>query len=161
VDQCGSLERVVGTFLLHVVGSEAAELDRAIADFSKAVAMNSGFKNYAERQPDGLNFDANSGSSVLQSGRVIVMDSFNVAAYFNRGRARYDKGDLDEAIADFNTAIALEPRNAATYDSRGSARQAKGDLDSAISDFKMAIELNPLFADAFYNRGNATRKKRV
>lgn len=75
-------------------------------------------------------------------------------AYYDRGLAYADKGDLDQAIADYSKAIQLNPKFAAAYHNRGRAYRAKGDLDQAIADFTEAIRLNPKDTAAYLNRGN-------
>ncbi len=79
-------------------------------------------------------------------------------AYYNRGAAKIEKGDLDGAIADYNRAIELNPKDARAYNNRGIAKRAKGDLDGAIADYNRAIELDPKLAIAYNNRGNAEKK---
>ncbi len=76
--------------------------------------------------------------------------------YNNRGLARYDQGDLSNAIVDFDQAIILNPNDAIAYNNRGLARRAQGDLDDAIADFDQAIILNP-DATAYNNRGSARK----
>ncbi|HEX3681179.1 MAG TPA: tetratricopeptide repeat protein [Bryobacteraceae bacterium] len=76
-------------------------------------------------------------------------------AFYNRGLARYAKGDLDGAIKDYNEAIRLKPDYAFAFNNCGVARAAKGDLDGALQDYNEAIRLNPEDADIFYNRGVA------
>ena len=46
-------------------------------------------------------------------------------AFYNRGVARKDKGDLDGALADYNEAIRLQPDFAEAFNNRGLARKAK------------------------------------
>ncbi len=75
--------------------------------------------------------------------------------YFDNGSAKYKKGDLKGAIADFNKAIELDPKNANTYNNRGNAKYELKQYDEAIKDYDKAIELNPDFALAYYNRGAA------
>ena len=79
-------------------------------------------------------------------------------AYYNRGNAYKDKGEVDRVIQDFNTAIKLKPEFAAAYNNRGNAYRRKGELDTAIQDFNTAIKLKPEFA-AYYNRGLTYGKK--
>jgi tetratricopeptide (TPR) repeat protein len=64
-------------------------------------------------------------------------------AYYNRGNARYEKGDLDGAIADYNRAIRLNPKDAGACANRGAAHRTKGDLEAAIADFKKALQVAP------------------
>ena len=40
-------------------------------------------------------------------------------AYYSRGLARTNLGNYDEALVDFDKAIALNPRHAAAHDGRG------------------------------------------
>ena len=79
--------------------------------------------------------------------------------YKQRGNAKYNKGDLDGAILDWDKAIELNPKYADAYYNRGIAKSDKGDLDGAILDYDKAIELNPKFALAYYNRGLAKKDK--
>ena len=74
--------------------------------------------------------------------------------YFNRGSHFQDKGNLAEALLNYNIAIRLNPRLAEAYVNRGKVRQLTGDLDGAIADYNQALKLRPRFAKAFYNRGS-------
>jgi tetratricopeptide (TPR) repeat protein len=85
--------------------------------------------------------------------------SNRAAAYYNRGIAWKDKGDLDRAIADFTEAIRLNPKDAVAYHNRGGAWGIKGDPDRAIADCSEAIRLDPKDALAYKNRGIAREMK--
>ena len=85
-----------------------------------------------------------------------------VNVYNNRGNVYADKGDIENAIKDFTTAIQLIqlPSDlASAHNNRGSAYADKGELDNAIKDYDKAIQLNPDHAEAYYNRGNAYADK--
>ena len=75
-------------------------------------------------------------------------------SYNNRGLAKLDLGNKQEAIADFDRAIALNPKYAHTYVNRGNAKSSLGDKQGAITDFSQAITLNPKYALAYNNRGS-------
>jgi tetratricopeptide (TPR) repeat protein len=62
---------------------------------------------------------------------------------------------VDEAIAEFNQAIALDPKFAAAHHNLGSALHAKNQLDDAIAEYKKAIALDPKDAQAHSNLGIA------
>ena len=74
---------------------------------------------------------------------------------YNRGNAYIDKGNINQAISDYNKAIELNPKNADAYNNRGNAYLKKSDFDRAISNYDKTIELNPKYVAAYYNRGNA------
>ena len=66
-----------------------------------------------------------------------------------------DKGEIDRAIADFNTAVELRPELGRIRNKRGVAYYKKGAIDRAIEDYNTAIELRPDLAEAYTNRGVA------
>jgi Tfp pilus assembly protein PilF len=78
-------------------------------------------------------------------------ESRNPKFYNNRGIAYGEKGQYDQAIADFNKAIEINPRYDKAYNNRGIVYRLKGQYDQAISDFNKAIEINPMDAQAYNN----------
>ena len=80
-------------------------------------------------------------------------------AFYNRGLARYNKGDLAGAIEDYSQAIRLKPDYPDAFNNRGLARSDKGDLPGAIEDYSQAIRVKPDYAIAFNNRGIARKAK--
>lgn len=77
----------------------------------------------------------------------------SAAGYLSRGNARWKKGNLDGAIADYTKAIQLDPNFADAYLNRGAARNLKDDSEGAMADYSKAIELDPNPADAYLYRG--------
>jgi tetratricopeptide (TPR) repeat protein len=76
-------------------------------------------------------------------------------ALYMRGVAWLQKGEPDNAIADFNECIRLDPTNHAAFNSRGIAWSRRKEYDKAIKDHDEAIRLDPKNAIAFNSRGNA------
>ncbi len=60
---------------------------------------------------------------------------------YNSGTDKYNKKDLDGAMADFNEAIKLDPNLAVAYMNRGAVFATKGDFDKAIEDETKALDL--------------------
>jgi tetratricopeptide (TPR) repeat protein len=79
--------------------------------------------------------------------------------YHLQGMGYLDKGQYDQAISDFNTAIEINPKDALAYGLRGLAYREKGQYDQAISDYTTALEINPRDDGAYYNRGVAYYSK--
>ena len=67
--------------------------------------------------------------------------------------------DYNEAIADFDRAIALDPEHFDAHYRRGLGYSNIGNYDKAIADFDKDIDLNPDYAGAYYERGFAYLNK--
>jgi tetratricopeptide (TPR) repeat protein len=65
------------------------------------------------------------------------------------------KGNLDEAITDWNEVIQLNPNNAKAYYNRGLAKADHHDPDGAMTDYNEAIQLDPKNGAAYNSRGYA------
>jgi tetratricopeptide (TPR) repeat protein len=74
---------------------------------------------------------------------------------YDRGNALYDRGKLDEAIAQFRLAIQLEPGFADAHYELGSALGTQGKWEEAIPEFREAIRLKPDDDEVHYNLGHA------
>ncbi len=77
----------------------------------------------------------------------------DAADYLKRGRNYLNRGDYDQAIADFNEVLQLNSTSAPAYFSRGRANKLKGNYDQALADYNEAIRLNPQMVAAYVNRG--------
>src|SRR5215813_11868289 len=77
------------------------------------------------------------------------------AAYNNRGRAKFGKGYLDDAIADFTSALNQNPKFVDAFKNRGLAYKMQGTSDKAIDDFSQAIRLNGNSPEFYNLRGAA------
>ncbi len=70
-----------------------------------------------------------------------------------RGRIHYQLGALQNALADYDQAIALDPKDSYSLYNRGLVYERLGDRGSAIVAYSDALELRPDDADAYVNRG--------
>ena len=75
-----------------------------------------------------------------------------VLAAYQRGRARTLKGDLSDAIIDFDFALSLDRAFAEAVERRGEVYAALGEQQQAISDLTEAIRLKPGLARAYSRR---------
>ena len=76
-----------------------------------------------------------------------------------KGLEYSQQGQNDEALAEFDKAIAANPASARAYYNRGLLYYKEGLLDEAIADCSKAIEIDPISGDAYYNRALANYKK--
>ena len=133
--------------------SENGDQDRAIAEFSRAIALkpdfayayyNRGFTHEVKGEYD---------RAIVDYTKAIELKPNFVEAYNNRGAAYGNRGNYDRAIRDFNKATELKPNDVNAYNNRGAAYRKKGNYDRAIEDYNTAIKLNSSDANAYYNRG--------
>jgi len=77
------------------------------------------------------------------------------AAFGNRGRAYFDNGELDRAIADYDQALTIDASSAVLFYGRGAVYFAKQENEHAIEDLTRSLALDPDSALAYNGRGNA------
>ncbi len=68
-------------------------------------------------------------------------ESRDAKFYFNRGVANFEKGQLDQAILDFNKALEINPRYAPSYYERGYVYYLRKEYDKCWKDINKAQEL--------------------
>jgi len=67
--------------------------------------------------------------------------------YFDRATAYKQKGELEQAIAQYRAAVQANPNFPDIYAALGSALVTQGEFDKAIANYRKAIELKPSFAE--------------
>lgn len=84
--------------------------------------------------------------------------SHDPEALNERCRARALAGkELDQALADCNTAHVVVSGSSDILDSRGLARLRRGEYDKAVADYNAALAISPKMAWALYGRGLAEK----
>lgn len=134
-------------------------IDRAIADYSKAVGIDPKLAPayfyrafaYSRKGQDEL--------ALADYTKALELDPKMAWGYNNRGEIYRRRKEYDVAIADYNRALDIDPGHAAAYNNRGAAYGSKGQHDQAISDLNKALEIDPQLTEAYLNRGVAHRKK--
>lgn len=86
------------------------------------------------------------------NARTVPLDP--PAASFYHGNTKYEQGDFDGAIADYDKSIRLRRNKPNVWNNRGVAKNSIGNYDGAFSDFDEAIRLQPDDAEFWNNRGN-------
>jgi len=68
--------------------------------------------------------------------------------YFNSGNENRDKGNLDQGIADYTSAIQADANYVEAYFNRGILYFNNGEFDKAIADFEEVLRRKPDNAEA-------------
>jgi tetratricopeptide (TPR) repeat protein len=75
--------------------------------------------------------------------------------YFTSAAQKYQQGDYQGALEDYNRAIKIAPGSANAYYNRGLLKATKfADPQGALADYNSAIKLKPGYDAAYNNRGN-------
>jgi tetratricopeptide (TPR) repeat protein len=80
-------------------------------------------------------------------------------AYNNLGTLQSEKGQVDEAVADFNKALEINPGFFEAHNNLGKELLRAGQVDEAMDHFSRAVELAPTSAVSHYNLGDALLRK--
>ena len=100
--------------------------------------------------------DAASEQVIISCTTVIsrgLVDRNDLAtAYKNRGDAYNDKGEYEQALADYARAIETNPQDAEAFNGRGTTYIAQERYRLAVDDFDQAIRINPSSAVTLGNR---------
>jgi lipoprotein NlpI len=131
------------------------ELDRAIADYTKAIEADPKWAVPYAKRGDAHDDNGNREKAVSDLSEAIRLDPDYEWAYAIRGYIYDGVGEYDRAIADYTQSIRLDPKDAGTVANRGWSKRKKGDLDGAFADFNEAIRLDPKLVRAHYVRGLA------
>lgn len=85
-------------------------------------------------------------AAVRQCDRAFTDEAMSmrdtVATHVNRGILKLRRGQVDEAIADFDSAISLDPRQPEAYLNKGAALIRLEDAGEALRLFTVALEYN-------------------
>lgn len=97
-------------------------------------------------------------NAVWRSGESIWQDAVNKSPmksrpHYNLGFYLGRRGELDLAINEFKTAIALDPYNGKARNNLGTMYSKKGDVRGAIQEFRAAVQIEPNNATAHFNLG--------
>jgi tetratricopeptide (TPR) repeat protein len=98
-------------------------------------------------------------SSATEMG-VIAIKQSGAVDYLRSGMRKYQEGDTQGALADYDQAIAIDPRFGMTYGVRGILKDEKlNDTQGALADFDKSISLSPNFALAYNYRAKLKANK--
>nr|WP_246664554.1 tetratricopeptide repeat-containing sulfotransferase family protein [Rhodoblastus acidophilus] len=91
------------------------------------------------------------GEAEREARAALALDPDNGDAINLLGRARFEQGDFESALACFHRALALNPKLAEAWNNMGNALKDIGKFKEAEAAYLKAIEINPDLAGAYFN----------
>jgi protein O-mannosyl-transferase len=80
-------------------------------------------------------------------------------AHNDLGMVLADRGQMAEAMEQYEQALKLNPTYAQAYNNLGNAFLQKGQIDEAIAQYKEALKINPNYAGAYNGLGAGLFRK--
>lgn len=138
---------------------ERGDFDRAIQDYSEAIALNPQFADAFLSRGMAYKTKGDLTHAIQDYGRAIELNPRYADAYDARCDARGILNQLSDALADCTESLRLLPNASDTLDSRGLIYLKMEQFNAAIRDYDAALERNPKIAESLYGRGIAKLKK--
>ena len=141
-----------GQALQRASGSSGAELRKALAQFERAVSLDSGFALawadqsitssylYANETPR----PADCSRAERAAHRALELNPGLPAGYLALGEYYAKCGQrFGDAISAFAKGLSIEPRHARLLQARAHAERAEGQWDAALADYRQAQAVDP------------------
>jgi tetratricopeptide (TPR) repeat protein len=87
------------------------------------------------------------------ANQAINKDDRNAEAFNLRGVIYYELRELDNALLDYDRAIALSPDQYRPYFNRALLYTSRNEFDKALKDYNKALDIAPDTSDILVNRG--------
>lgn len=113
----------------------------AIANYNKAIDLYPEYTDAWVRKGITLFNDGNTQEAEECLSHAIKLRPAEFKAYYNRGKLRLKKMDIEAAIADFDKATSLKPEHAMAHELFGDALMQQGKEAEAALQWRLADEL--------------------
>ena len=121
----------------------AKDLDRALADFNEAIALNPNVELAWNEKGMLLASLGQPDSALVCFDNAVRLKPGFAAARSNRGVIRLNRGEAAAAVADFSAAIDADPLLVDARTNRALAFVRMGDHERALADLRAALALEP------------------
>jgi tetratricopeptide (TPR) repeat protein len=142
-------------FAHHALGlllAKRGDVDGAVEQFGQSVKL----------RPDSAKYHNQLGAALESRGRVedaalqyeeAVKIQPQSAFYSNLGGALAKQGQFEEALRNFNQALALNPNDSQIHFNLANALVQQDQLSDAVEHFQKAVKIQPDFAEAYHSLG--------
>ncbi len=122
--------------------SKQGDYGQALSYINKAIEMDSTETEYLATRGDLL-YDMGRPHEGIKDYTLYIEQNKDIHyGYYRRGFMRDNLHEVDDAIDDYSTAIALQPDYAYSYLGRADMHMLKGDTARAMADYRRVTELD-------------------
>lgn len=140
---------------------ENADLDGAIADFTKVIEMDGKDKAFCFYFRGMAYYrKGNSNQAIEDLGKAIEIKP-DPRFLDDRGNLLAKHGELDRALTDLNKAIEIAPQYAKAYGDRGLIRLLRGETAHAEVDFRKCFEIDSALEPQFKAAANQIKQRAI
>jgi len=118
-------------------------LDKAIAEFSKAIKINPRDANAYYNRGITYYYKGQYDQAISDFNKALEINPKDAELYYNRGIANDLKGDYDQAISDFTQALELNPNYAKAYFNKALSCEKTGRIRESVEAYKAFIKYAP------------------
>ena len=115
--------------------------DGAIADFTKAIELNSSLLGAYLGRGMARSHEGNYDGAIADFAEVIKLKPTSIEAFYNKAITEFVQGNLGGASDDFDKLIELKPDSQAAYFYRGLIRDCNLSLQGGSEDFAKALAI--------------------
>jgi tetratricopeptide (TPR) repeat protein len=130
------------------------DYDTAVKRYESALAANPFASSLRLQYQSALAQSDAKGGDLGELKRMVQLHPGNEGDHNDLGNALMRKGDLADAIKEYQQAVALNPENAIVHNNLGNALQAAHRYPESIQELRMAIQIDPGQVPTYYNLAN-------
>nr|WP_209332619.1 tetratricopeptide repeat protein [Lunatimonas salinarum] len=121
---------------------EIGDLDQAEASFKRALESDKSNTQIMLSLSNLYHKKKSYELSLLYADNAVSISGAPSTAYFMKGRAMHQLGNVNEALREYNAAIKMNPGNGQYYYYRGMLHQATDKKQLACNDLRKAVQLS-------------------
>ncbi|MEC3907130.1 tetratricopeptide repeat protein [Tamlana sp. 2201CG12-4] len=138
-------------FQRGIAKNDLGDYRGAIVDYSKIIVQDPDADTYYNRGNSRYSIKDYTGAKE-DYAKAFMLDENFIDALYSLACVKFDLGEFENAITDFDQVIKMAPNQPKTYLLRASAYKALEKYTKALEDYTKAIIVDPN-SNTFYNRG--------
>ncbi len=151
-------------YSLGVVKNRAADFDKAVEHFNKALAINPNHEKAKKALKSVAGNLFNEGNNLYRRRdyknaleyykNVVAIDNSFYQAYYQMGQVEKRLKNYRNAVKAYDNAVKVKPDFYNGWYGLGLVKESNGDHNGALAAFQKVTEINPGYAKAFYAMGD-------